>query len=523
MAVLNSYNSRVAKPVLKPLTLRDYLLEDLSSCSSNGFRSFPRRQCCTTVRYLLDRDLKSRDSNRRKSIFTSKPKSAQTTSSKLRRASTAVINAVKLISFPAVKSRAKKSKKMSLILPRSLSRKLLKRNFWTSSDKEIERWKSFECLVEEQEKPSDSSAYEPKRTATSGSNSSGNSCSDSDFFTSDCSQNSSSNSVSSCENDVVERDNNSLEKAVGGTTGATVGGYSTAIATDTPKSKSKRPNPEDEKEHFSPVSVLDCFFDDEKCCRNFAETKQKLMQKLRRFETLAQLEPLDLETQFALSESTEESLFSPSVSIAEEHEHETFLRATDLLAQLKSSAPPSTWKLELDILLLDFFADELSHGEQTQLGLLNVANEWVNGESKETLEGWEDEKNREAYVREMDRGGMWKRMDEGEERKEVAMEVEVEPVLPTPEHIELEVTEQGEEEIRDDDDEGHIDAEVVQRRNRSGLSLSQINNKEKKFHKLNQTHLINSNFKLIIEKWKLTRTNPTSRNHFSDPVFGIPC
>ncbi|GLT54969.1 hypothetical protein SLA2020_281270 [Shorea laevis] len=56
----------IRKPVMiqrRRLMLKDYLRDDfLSSCSSNGFKSFPRRQCCTTVRFLLELDLKARGS-----------------------------------------------------------------------------------------------------------------------------------------------------------------------------------------------------------------------------------------------------------------------------------------------------------------------------------------------------------------------------------------------------------------------------------------------------------------------------
>nr|GFA40299.1 hypothetical protein [Tanacetum cinerariifolium] len=53
-----STDTRLVKiPLPKSGLLKDYLLDDLSSCSSNGFRSYPRRQCCTKVRYLIEIDL----------------------------------------------------------------------------------------------------------------------------------------------------------------------------------------------------------------------------------------------------------------------------------------------------------------------------------------------------------------------------------------------------------------------------------------------------------------------------------
>lgn len=119
----------LAKPALlrKPLLLKDYLLDDLSSCSSSGFRSYPRRQCCITVRFLLEIDLKNKPPkyiqkpphNHKRP---SKPPSSSP-SSPFQRASTAVIN--------AVKSSSSLSNKLKLtLLPRTLSRKLFRRSFW---------------------------------------------------------------------------------------------------------------------------------------------------------------------------------------------------------------------------------------------------------------------------------------------------------------------------------------------------------------------------------------------------------
>ncbi|KAM0015491.1 hypothetical protein Hdeb2414_s0032g00711411 [Helianthus debilis subsp. tardiflorus] len=47
----------VSMPLPNSILLKDYLVDDLSSCSSNGFRSYPRQPCCTKVRYLIEIDL----------------------------------------------------------------------------------------------------------------------------------------------------------------------------------------------------------------------------------------------------------------------------------------------------------------------------------------------------------------------------------------------------------------------------------------------------------------------------------
>ncbi|GLT54966.1 hypothetical protein SLA2020_281240 [Shorea laevis] len=140
----------IRKPVMiqrRPLMLKDYLRDDfLSSCSSNGFKSFPRRQCCTTVRFLLELDLKARGSpttcstKRHRLLRRSRSKAvASTTISALHRASQAVINAVKkqLPFHESVKSPSTSARNGALkgLLPRSLSRKLFSRkSFWRKAD-----------------------------------------------------------------------------------------------------------------------------------------------------------------------------------------------------------------------------------------------------------------------------------------------------------------------------------------------------------------------------------------------------
>ncbi|KAL0312665.1 UNVERIFIED_CONTAM: hypothetical protein Sradi_5665800 [Sesamum radiatum] len=180
--------SRPALP--KPLLLKDYLLDDMSSCSSNGFKSFPRRQCCTNVPFLNEFDLKNNKHphQRPKNYFNfnqTPPKSA------LSAFQSVVIAAVKRLPF--AKSPEKKKTKNSF-LPRSFSNKILKKTgFWKrkSGRKEIARWKSFDQLLKEDPEPSDRyyssvPTRESKSNSSSGSdftaseecNSSGNSSSE---------------------------------------------------------------------------------------------------------------------------------------------------------------------------------------------------------------------------------------------------------------------------------------------------------------------------------------------------------
>lgn len=200
----------------KPLMLKDFLMDDLSSCSSNGFKSFPRRQCCTTVRFLLDIDLSTKRLLKR-----SRSRAASTTFSALQRASEAVINAVKHFPFLSVKS------------PRSVSRKLLRKSFWRKAERDeeeeeeeegdIRRWRLFHEFLQENHKPSD-------RITTSNSNSRGRAESE---FTSDILRSSSGNSECSTGNDVVDSEQDLLSEKVNEKVDVTVGDNSIECSTTT--------------------------------------------------------------------------------------------------------------------------------------------------------------------------------------------------------------------------------------------------------------------------------------------------
>ncbi|GFZ06990.1 hypothetical protein Acr_18g0011600 [Actinidia rufa] len=102
------------------------------------------------------------------------------------------------------------------------------------------------------------------------------------------------------------------------------------------------------------------------------------MQKIRRFENLSQLEPMGLEDKFSLTEFTDESPESPSPS------------------QLCS----------------DPIQDKIDT-KHTAIGLTDSPHDM--------FLGWEVEKNRQAYIRDMEKGGRWSKLDA--EREEVALEV----------------------------------------------------------------------------------------------------
>ncbi|MED6169714.1 hypothetical protein PIB30_023923 [Stylosanthes scabra] len=102
--------------------------DDLSSCSSNCFKSFPRRPCCSTaVGFLVaEKDLKSCNSRRRRrsrrnTTTTTTLLLAPRSSSVLQRASEAVIKAIK--SLPHKSSG--RSKKDVMLLEEAAEQKLL--------------------------------------------------------------------------------------------------------------------------------------------------------------------------------------------------------------------------------------------------------------------------------------------------------------------------------------------------------------------------------------------------------------
>ena len=177
--------------VHRPKLLKDFLIDDDSkSCSSSGFRSFPGKPFDSTMKTLIEIDLSDPKSTANSSnniashkLLRSHSKAAASTTIS---AFQAMINAVKNIHFTAVKSPS--------ILPRSLSRKLSKKESQNKENevkitvtiKDIIRWRSFRDTVEDKYLPPDSpSSPHHCTTTTTGSTSttprSGSSWCDSDF------------------------------------------------------------------------------------------------------------------------------------------------------------------------------------------------------------------------------------------------------------------------------------------------------------------------------------------------------
>ncbi|KAL7123141.1 hypothetical protein ACP275_01G086700 [Erythranthe tilingii] len=425
-------DSRLVRTTMpKQLLLKDYLLDDIGSCSSNGFKSFPRRQyCCSAAVRLIHGfdDLKNNKHHQKKYPISNNKPSSSKSSAFLQR----IVAAVKRLPFAAVKSPEKKISGSYSFLPRSFSKRssglFWRRKLSDDHDrKEIKRWKSFDQLLKEDAQPSDRSSGRWSEK-----------CSGGDSYAE-------VNLINSTEkrNDVVKM---VTDNGVGVINGD-VSMDSTTSSADTNSSTSTQKQwSSDEKKQLSPVSVLDCPFDDEDevSSSSFQHrlariegAKKTLMKKIQRFECLAKLEPVDLATRFALQsdDSDNESTSSfttedKSMSDIEEQEEEKDENEAEYKAlKLLHQMPPNYDNLKLinnaQKLLLDFFRERIGSGQCTSLEeeLLEEAQNWTNDKMpRGVFLEWGVQKNRQAYVEDMEKCGEWKTLDQ--ENGDVALELE---------------------------------------------------------------------------------------------------
>ncbi|KAK8498803.1 hypothetical protein V6N13_140169 [Hibiscus sabdariffa] len=283
-----------------------------------------------------------------------------------------MINAIKGIHFvSSVKS-------TSIFLPRSLSRKLSKRNSQSQLNvgnkitvtlKDIIRWKSFRDLVDEKSQPLDfasspsssphhcTTATTSTTTTTTGSNTPCSSSNGSSWCYNDfTSEHSSSDEYGENEADVVRK---KFSPCVGRDPMGTKTTAKTAANADMgPKYASE------ETEQRSPVSVLGFEYGE-------GETK-----------------------------------------------------AWQLVNHVKETIPLTSYESHtcVDKLLLDLFREETEtnwdqNGEPEYYEMVKLVKAWIEGEQSETT-------RREACVREMEREGRWRNCRFQEEREELAMGVE---------------------------------------------------------------------------------------------------
>lgn len=148
------------------------------------------------------------------------------------------------------------------------------------------------------------------------------------------------------------------------------------------------------------------------------------MQKIRCFETLAHLEPLDLEKRIAFSELEDETGESPFQSCLL-FDDETEKKVSKLLKEVRSSTQSDSLMCKAENLLSHFFREKIEE-ENARVDwkeLLKVAQNWINGESQELLMGWEVESGRKVYVKEMEKNGRFRNAEE--EKEEVGLDLEV--------------------------------------------------------------------------------------------------
>ncbi|KAJ0052627.1 hypothetical protein Pint_00335 [Pistacia integerrima] len=415
----NYTNSKLRKQFLlerRPQMLKDFLIDDSHSYPSSGFKSFPRRLEDRSMRNLIQIDVNAERnhsySSNTKRLLRSRSKAAASTTIS---AFEAIINAVKNIKFNAVKSPS--------ILPRRLSLRLSKKHnteIKSSEKKETEikmtvrikdiiRWKSFRDLVEEDPQPSDL-AYSPDHhhcaTTTTGStnspccNSNGSSWCESDFTAEDL--------PSWCSNsdDYLPGVGSDCMKATK---------EATANIAVGPKELSC-----DEKEHRSPVSVLDFQFEEDESLLSFnrtldhmEKTKQNLMQRIQCLEGLAKVDPFNLEEWMSMEENDDVSDEDKEVNDVEE-------TAMRLLNHVKATSSMGYCEdnVVVEQLLFDFFMDELStRNDEIDSEMIGQAKRWINGEHSCRMD-WEE------YVKGMDKKfGKWNKFEE--EQEEMALQIEI--------------------------------------------------------------------------------------------------
>ncbi|XP_039068150.1 uncharacterized protein LOC120214285 isoform X1 [Hibiscus syriacus] len=302
---------------------------------------------------------------------------------------------------------------------RSFSRKIFKRSFRRKADNEdigggggggeVRQCKLFREFLEEKNEASDENTIRNVNTNTDtsmttgrvSSNTSSNSWGETEF-TADVLQSSwSGNSESSSEDDVVEGETSfpPKEKASNavGVTVCEESIYFTKVKTEQDWAN------EEGKEQFSPVSVIDFPFDDISHFEDgLPHVEAGTKQKVPRFQSLAQLQPVDLQKRIAMAELEDES---------------TSLENEKLLMLSKTKIPSRIFKFVDDNLLLDCFAEEQLHMGFEDFGVycLKMVEDWINGDCEDVFVGWETQEGRKTYLKEIERKGNWRNFKEEEE------------------------------------------------------------------------------------------------------------
>lgn len=414
--------------------LKDFLELDANSDSCSSFHCVPRRRIATpadagaptSIRFLLEAELNGGGDHRR-----SLPRS-RSKGSTLTKITAAINNAVKHLPISSPTRIRPKARAGAGAKPAAVLRKLLGRSFWRRSDeveekvrvKDIVRLNSFELYGERR-----TSLYFPSPIASSCSSCSGASDNNSSSSSSSSVSDSllSSASFFDCSGGVGEtkRKDSSLQSPAHKTS-LSSGNHN--IKEEENKEGGDSEIEQEEKEQLSPASVIDFPFQEEEedkeddddedengnneatssprfeqSLANIERTRHQLLQKIRRFECLADLDSVDLSENFPN--------FDDHVSSEEEEEDDDDedVSASSLIRRLRSVGPHKK-------LLHDFFREELTWTTDLE-GLLRAAECCIEGGGHLAAQD-----HGKAQVEEMERNGRWRCFED--DTKEVATEVE---------------------------------------------------------------------------------------------------
>ncbi|XP_038978658.1 uncharacterized protein LOC103716876 [Phoenix dactylifera] len=405
----------------KPLMLKEYLEldSDLESCSGSGCTL--RRGDSTTMRFLLEAELRRGEGR----LVRARSKGTLTRLS-------AVIHALRLLPFGASSSRCRSCH--DRFLTRSLSKRF-RGSFRKKRGKEEEnetrvRVKDIVRLSSFEEEGEERKSFELASPLV-GSRSSWWELA---FLRSSIGSSECLGEIDAA-GDVTGNDKNGSPPPRSPTGRMAVGGDSVSVETPTGHRAPKSERMEcpgcqsEEKEQLSPVSVMDFPYEEEEeepspspsfqqSLANIERTKLHLLQKIRRFEGLAELEPMDLEDRLSSFEDQLESSEHVASDEGEDGHIETVeMRAWDLLWDLEARARVGPL---IEKLLVDFFIERLSSsdsvdhdrpsrcrthvritsGAREPVEILKAAREWIDGE---------------AEIKEMEVNGRWRCFHEEEE------------------------------------------------------------------------------------------------------------
>ena len=94
-------------------------------------------------------------------------------------------------------------------------------------------------------------------------------------------------------------------------------------------------------------------------------------------------------------------------------------KARELVKVIKSKSGCLVSKADNN-LMFDFFKENKAINEKEAL---KVMEGWVNGETREVFLGWEVREGRKAYLKDMEKGGKWVKLDD-EIEEEIGLDLE---------------------------------------------------------------------------------------------------